>query len=398
MTNRSVLIVGGGVAGPLLAIWLRRSGFEPTVVERAPALRAGGYKVDVRGAAVSVLDRIGLLDAARAASTGMRGASYVNQHGARVASTDADFFGGRTTGDLELMRGDLVQLFYDASRQHVEYIFSDTLASLSEDESGVTVAFTSGVERVFDLVVGADGLHSGVRALAFGNEAEHGRHLGHYISIFSTANHLRLDRWELLYAVPGKTINVYSAGSSARAHALFLFASGPLDVDARDVAAQKRFLAQHYGDVGWEAPRLLEQMWSARDFYFDSISQIQMDRWSLGRVVLLGDAAYGPSPASGQGTSMAIVGAYVLARELAAAAGNHSAAFARYEREMRPYVDVNQKLALSNLRGIVTRSRLQIWLQTGFIRMLPYLPCRERLMRRITAPIHQAATAISLSD
>jgi 2-polyprenyl-6-methoxyphenol hydroxylase-like FAD-dependent oxidoreductase len=397
MNNRNILISGASIAGPALAYWLRRYGFNPTVVERAPALREGGYKVDIRGAAVDVAERMGILEEVRRASTDMRGASFVNRDGKRLATMDADLFGGRAGEDVEIMRGDLTRILYEATRQDIEYIFNDSITTITQDEAGVEVTFTHGQPRSFDLVVGADGLHSNVRALAFGDESQFIRHLGHYIAIFTIPNELQLDRGELIYAIPGKTTNVYSTRQATNAKALFLFAA-PLHYDRRDTQQQKQILAETFAGAGWEVPRLLEHMAETPDFYFDSISQIHMAQWSNGRVVLTGDASYGPSPASGQGTSLALVGAYVLAGELAAAAGNHRTAFMRYEKEMREYVEQNQRLAPMNLRGMVLQSRSQIWFQTQMVRILPYLPGKNRIIGRITQAIHQAATAITLKD
>jgi len=398
MKNRNILISGASIAGPALAYWLRRYGFNPTVVERAPALREGGYKVDIRGAAVAVAERMGLLAELRHASTDMRGASFVNQAGRRLATMDADLFGGRSGEDVEIMRGDLARILYEATRSDIEYIFNDSITTIVQGETDVKATFAHGPPRSFDLVVGADGLHSGVRALAFGDEAAFIRNLGHYIAIFTVPNHLHLDRWELLYAVPGKTTNVYSTRQDTDAKALFLFAAPPLNYDRRDIDQQKRILAETFAGEGWEVARLLEEMAEAPDFYFDAISQVYMDRWSSGRVALVGDASYGPSPASGQGTSLALVGAYVLAGELATAADDHHLAFTRYEDEMRKFVEQNQSLAPGNLKGMVLQSRPQIWFQTQMIRMLPYLPGKERIIGRVTEAIHMAATAITLKD
>ena len=398
MKNRNILISGASIAGPALAYWLHRYGFNPTVVERASALREGGYKVDIRGAAVDVAERMGLLAEMRQASTDMRGTSFVNRFGKRLATMEADFFGGRESEDVEIMRGELARILYEATRHDAEYMFDDSIASISQGGTGVEVTFAHGRPRTFDLVVGADGLHSGVRTLAFGDESQFIRDLGHYIAIYTTPNHLSLDRWELLYAVPGKTTNVYSTRQDTNAKALFLFAAPPLHYDRRDIHQQKKILAETFAGVGWEIPRLLDSMWAAPDFYFDSISQVHMNRWSNGRVALAGDASYGPSPASGQGTSLALVGAYVLAGELAAAAGDHRTAFLRYEKEMRAYVEQNQQLAPANLKGMVLQSRPQIWFQTQMIRMLPYLPGKDQIVKRVTQPIHLAATAITLKD
>lgn len=398
MQNRTVLISGASIAGPALAYWLHQYGFQPTIVERAPALREGGYKVDIRGTAVEVIRRMNLLDTVEQQHVDMRGAAYVNHSGKRVATTDADLFGGRTGEDVEIMRGDLAQILYDATRDNVEYRFNDSITAITQGEDGVTVSFERGETQRFDLVIGADGLHSNVRSLLFGNESQFVRDLGHYISIFSVPNTLNLDGEEAVYALPGKTVNLYATQRDAAAKALFMFASPPLSYNRRDSAEQKRILAQTFADEGWETPRLLEQMADAPDFYFDSISQIHMENWSSGRVALVGDAAYGPSPASGQGTSVALVGAYVLAGELAAAAGDYRAAFAAYEHTMRPYVEQNQQLAVDNLKGMVLPSRLAVWFQLLMIRLMPHLPGKERIIGQVTERIHQAATAITLKD
>jgi 2-polyprenyl-6-methoxyphenol hydroxylase-like FAD-dependent oxidoreductase len=395
MKSPTVLISGAGIAGTSLAYWLHRLGFEPTVVERAPALRDGGYKVDIRGAAIDVVKRMGLLDEALRASTDIRGTSFVNSAGKRLATMDADLFGGRSGGDLELLRGDLARILAAATRPAVEYLFGDSISTITQDTRGAAVTFTRGRPRRFDLVVGADGLHSRVRALAFGPEAAFIRHLGHAIAIFSVPNHLGLDRWELLYAAPGKTVGLSSTRRSPDAKAMFIFAAPPLDDGGR---GRQQLLAETFAGAGWEVPWLLSQMPAAPDFYLDAISQVQMEHWSSGRVALVGDAAYCPSPASGQGTSIALVGAYVLAGELAASGGDYPTAFSRYEHALREYVAQNQRLALENLKGMVLRSRAQIWFQLGMIRLLPHLPGKEHIIGRVTEAIHSAATGITLKE
>ncbi|PWU45117.1 FAD-dependent oxidoreductase [Micromonospora globispora] len=394
---RTVLISGASVAGPALAWWLRRYGFRPTVVERAPALREGGYKVDIRGAALDVIDRMGLRDEVRRRDTGMRLARLVNSSGAQLATMDAQLFGGREGDDAELMRGDLARILADATRD-VEYLFDDSIAAMTPTADGVEVRFERGPGRTFDLVIGADGLHSTVRRLAFGPESAYLRPLGHHISIFSVRGEFGEDRTELMHPAPGRTVGVYRTAGAADAKALFLFPSPERGPDHRDVAGQKALLAAAFGGVGWRVPRLLDAMWEAPDFYLDSISQVRMDHWSTGRIGLVGDAGYGPSPASGQGTSLSLVGAYVLATSLAAAGGDPAAGFADYERRMRPFVEVNQRLAERNLKGMVLRSAAQIRFQTLMLRMMPHLPGRETMIRRVTEPIRKAATAITLPD
>lgn len=395
MRNTTVLISGAGVAGTALAYWLRHHGFTPVVVERAETFRTGGYKVDIRGAALEVVERMGIMPDVRRLTTDVQGGSVVDATGWKVASMNGDTFGGRTHGDAEIQRGDLHRLLRDAAGDDVEYVFGDAVSALRETGDGVEVTFAGGDRRVVDLVVGADGLHSATRALAFGPESEFVRDLGYNVSIFSVPNHLHLDRWELTYVGPGRTALVYSTAGDEGAKAMFLFA-GTGAGTPRDRAAQQRLLAGAYAGEGWEVPRLLAEMDGAPDFYFDSVSQVHMDRWSKGRVALVGDAACCASPASGQGTSLALVGAYVLAGELAAAGGDHVAAFAAYERRMRPFAERNQSLGPANIKRMVLRSRGQVRMSMAVLGLMSRLPGRDRLMAKVVAPIHEAATAIDL--
>jgi 2-polyprenyl-6-methoxyphenol hydroxylase-like FAD-dependent oxidoreductase len=394
--NRDVLISGASVAGPSLAYWLRRHGFNPTVVELAPAPRAGGQAIDLRGAARTVADRVGILDQVRQAHVGTRGMAYVDAANRRLASMPADLLGdsGGAIAELEIMRGDLVRILHAATRDDVEYLFGDSIADLAQGDDGVKVTFDRAQPRRFDLVVGADGLHSGVRRLAFGPESRFVRHLGAYVAVFSVANRPDLDGWELFYNVPGKTVGMYPVRHGGEARALFFFAAPPLAYDRHDLDQQRRLLADAFAGVGWEVPRLLAAMWKAPDFYFDAVGQVHLDHWSAGRVALVGDAAYGPSPMAGVGTSLALVGAYVLAGELAAAGGDQHTGFAGYEAQLRDFVTRGQKLAKGNAAGLLPRSRAQLWLRNQFVRMLPYMPWKGL----VAGGVQKAANAITLRD
>ncbi|MEV4399551.1 FAD-dependent monooxygenase [Nonomuraea sp. NPDC049607] len=387
---KNVLISGASIAGTSLAYWLRRHGFTVTVVERAPAIRTGGYKVDVRGAALDVIRRMGLLDAVTARATGMRVATHYDGKGRPVATMDADLFGGREGEDAEIMRGDLNELLYDLTRDDAEYLFGDSVTAVADDG---LVTFEHAEPRRFDLVVGADGMRSNIRRIAFGADDQYVRDLGYYVSISTVPNTLGLDREEAVHAAPGRTANVYSTRRDGAAKALFMWASQPLSYDHRDVGRQKDLLAEAMTGVEWEVPALLGAVREADDFSFDSVSQVHMDQWSKGRVVLLGDAAYCASPASGQGTSLAIVGAYVLAGELARGGGA-----AGYEREMREFVRVNQELGPANVRGMVIGSRLALWFQLRMLKLMPHLPGKDKVIERVAGAIHRAATAIRLKS
>ncbi|GAA4386458.1 FAD-dependent monooxygenase [Actinomadura verrucosospora] len=374
MTNLKVLISGASVAGPALAYWLHRHGFQATIVERAPALRDGGYAVDFRGEAhLTVLRRMGILADIERARTGMGSMSYVNSAGRQQAKLPADLF----AGDVEILRGDLARILYDATREHTEYVFGDSITSLTEDPHGVTATFERGAPRRFDLVIGADGLHSTTRRLTFGPEERFVKHLGVNCAIFTTANHLGLDHTGHAYRTAGKLVAMYSARHNTEAKAVFYFASPQLDLDRGDVASQQAVLAEAFTGNGWQSDRLLHDMRYAPDFYFDSVGQVHMDTWSRGRVALLGDAAYCPSSLSGMGSGLALVGAYVLAGELAAAHGDHHVAFGRYEEEMREYAVGCQKMGDGVAKLMVPGSRALATLLNRYYKVMPYLPGRN---------------------
>jgi 2-polyprenyl-6-methoxyphenol hydroxylase-like FAD-dependent oxidoreductase len=402
MTSTRVLIQGGGIAGTALAYWLHRTGARVTVVERAPALRAAGYKVDIRGAALTVVERMGVLDRLRAMKTDVRGGSVVDARGRRVASMDADAFGGRRHGDAEVLRGDLNRTLFDLTAgpgaDRVDYRFGESVTTVLDTTDGVDVTFAGGTTETFDLVIGADGVRSPLRGMVLDNDENPISHLGHYVSIFSVPNHLGVDREELTYVGPGRTTLVYSTAGQTDAKAMFLWSSPTLEYDPRDRAAQQRLLADAYAGEGWEVPTLLKAMDDAPDFYFDAVAQVRLDGWSRGRVALVGDAAYGASPASGQGTSLALVGAYVLAGELGAANGDHQAAFDNYETRMREFVQRNQALGPANIKRMVLRTPGQVRMSMAMLSVMSRLPGRDRLMAAMLAPIHKAATAIDLPD
>jgi 2-polyprenyl-6-methoxyphenol hydroxylase-like FAD-dependent oxidoreductase len=376
--NRDILISGASVAGPALAWWLSRHGYHPTVVERAPQLRGGGYAVDFRGPAhLNVLAKMGLLDAITAGQTHLSATTIVDQHARPVARMPAHVY----AGDVEILRGDLAQILYRATQGTTEYLFGDSITRLDERPGGVDVSFEHAQPRTFRLVVGADGLHSNVRRLAFG---EHGRlieDLGLCVSIFSLPDSLGLDHAGLMCSVPGRTAGVFSAGDN-RAIAQLYFAASDVSYDHRDTAEQKQIVAEAFAGMGWRLPELMAAMEQAPDFYFDTVSQVHLDRWSAGRVALIGDAACAAGP-GGNGTGNAVVAAYVLAGELAAAGGGHQTAFGRYQQLLRPYVAKGQRQARGGKDFLAPPTPKKIAQLHRFYRMLSYLPAK-RLMKHLT--------------
>src|SRR6476659_9369227 len=341
-----VLVAGASIAGPALAHWLRRRGAGVTVVERAPGLRPGGQAVDARGVTRAVIRRMGLDAAVRAARTETAGAYTVDADGKVLETYRADDDGGDGyISEIEILRGDLSRVLHDDTRDSVEYIFGDRIAGLTQDADGVGVTFAGGARRRFDLVVGADGLHSALRAMVFGPHERFVRHLGLVMAFYTVPNEFGLDRWLIDYQdqESGRSAGLRPIQDATRAMAMFSFPAADLDIDYRDVAAQKRLLRERMAGLGWLAPRILAHL--------DQVAQVVMDRWSSGRVGLLGDAAFSSSPLSGQGTGLALVGAYLLAGELAAAGWDPEAGFAGYEGRIRSFVEANQEIGRLHARS-----------------------------------------------
>jgi 2-polyprenyl-6-methoxyphenol hydroxylase-like FAD-dependent oxidoreductase len=394
-TNKNVLISGAGIAGPALAYWLARWGYTPTVVERAPAPRPGGQTVDLRGAGRTVIQRMGLMDRAREVSLDQRGFALVDKSGRITARVPADAFGGEgIISEIEILRGDLGQVLCEATLPTTEYLFNDTITGLRQDDDGVDVTFENAAPRRFEFVVGADGLHSVVRSLAFGPESDYVRSIGCYTAWFTTPAGGDLDGWFLMFNAPGGlVVSVRPGRLPGENKAGLSFRSAPITYDRRNVAVQKEILAQRFAGLDWETAGLLASAHTASDFFFDSMGQVRMDAWSRGRVALLGDAGYCPTPLTGLGTSLALVGAYVLAGELAAARGDHRVAFARYDEIMRPYVANGQQFPPGGVGGYAPNSALAIRMRATSMRMMTRWP-----MRALVAKQFAKAADVALPD
>jgi 2-polyprenyl-6-methoxyphenol hydroxylase-like FAD-dependent oxidoreductase len=388
-----VLISGGGIAGSALAFWLTRAGIQVTVVERAAAPRPGGQAVDLRGAARTVAARMGLLEDVRSVAVGQRGIALVRDDGSIAARMPTEAFGGEgIVSEIEVLRGDLAQVLYGAVRDEAEFRFDETVTSLVPDDGGVSVTFARAEPSRFDLVVGADGSHSTVRALTFDAERDCILPLGAYISWFTTPAEIDDDGWLLMYNAPGGRVAQVRPGRLPDEQKVGLaFRSGPLAYDRSDPVAQKSLVADRFADAGWQARRLVTAMWSAEDFVLDEMVQVRLPAWSRGRVVLLGDAAWCPTPLTGLGTSLALVGAYVLAGELTGA--DLPIALDRYEQVLRDYVAAAQELPPGGIGGFAPLSPLQIRLRATSMRWMTHWP----LKRLITGQFEKAGK-IDLPD
>jgi 2-polyprenyl-6-methoxyphenol hydroxylase-like FAD-dependent oxidoreductase len=333
-----VLVSGAGVAGPAVATALGRHGVEVTVVEAADKLRTSGFAVDFRGEThLKVLRTLGVLDELKAVQTHGGAMEAVDERGRRIFRLPAEFAGG----EVEVRRSDLSRILYERSLAHADYLFGDTITGLTETADGVRADFAKAGSQTFDLVIGADGLHSGVRRLVFGPERDHVKHLGYHIAGWDLANDRGYGTTQTQYNVPGRMAAVSADLSDpSKAGALFVFAGPPVDVDWRDLDRQKRLIAEAFAGMRWHVPHLLDTLREVDEMYFDSISRVHAPRWTKGRVALLGDAAWGVT-LGGMGVGTAVVGAYVLAGELAR--GDHQAALAAYEQRMRGYAGRWQK-------------------------------------------------------
>ncbi len=384
MPTRTVLISGASIAGPALAHWLRRYGIEPVVIERSPALRPGGQTVDLRGAGRTVAQRMGIEDAVRAAGTGERGVVFVDAQDRVRARVGAEAFGGEgPVAELEVLRGDLAAILHEHTRDEVEYVFGDRITDVEQDPTGVRVRLASGAERAADLLVGADGIGSATRNAVFD---EHGavRPLGMYSAWFTIPATPSDGEWARWYNAPGgRTVLLRPDNKGTTVAALF-FLSRPLGLEDLDPDAQRSVLRAVFGDAGWEIARVLDGMDAATDLAVQPVGQVKLDRWSRGRVALVGDAGYCASPVSGMGTSLALVGAYVLAGELA----RHDdvpTALTAYERVLRPYAERAQKLPPGAPRTGTPRTAYGIAVQRAVLRFATTGP-QARLVERMFSP------------
>jgi 2-polyprenyl-6-methoxyphenol hydroxylase-like FAD-dependent oxidoreductase len=382
-----ILISGGGIAGPSLGFWLTRHGHAVTIIEGACELRTGGQAVDFRGPALTVLEKMGLLDNVRAGATSMGPLALVDGRGREIGRLPAEVI----SGEIEIHWGTFARILYEAVHNDVNYRFGVRITALDDDGQRVSVSFSDGSTGSYDLVIGADGLHSGTRRLVFGPEDQYVTQLGQCFVFFDVENRLRLDHFGMALIDSGRTAALQGVDPGMPARASFYLTDPHLEFDYRDTEGNKRLFAQRYAGMGWEVPHLLAGLAEAPELYFDSIAQVHLDSYARGRICLTGDAAWCASPRSGMGTTLAMVGSYVLAHELQTAGGDYAAAFERYQRRMAPFVARCQKAARDALKTDRFSSGWLAVLRNVALRMLR-IPVVSKLVARQSLALARSFT------
>ncbi|RMI31796.1 FAD-dependent monooxygenase [Nocardia stercoris] len=379
--SKTVLVSGAGVGGSTVAYWLAHNGFEVTVVERAHAQRSSGNPVDVKGPAIEVAEKMGILDRLQAAGSAVNRMTFVDAHGRPTAHIGLELFqGGAGDREVEIPRADLAAILLDTAREAgIEFLWGDTITGLRQDPDGVAVTFAHAGPRRFDAVIGADGLHSNVRRLAFGAEAEFVRHMGVYVATVQLDRPFGADTEVLVHNTPGRAVTVHP--SKGRAVAAFMFRSAAVPgFDHRDLDQHKRLVTEAFPEPSWRLPELVERVRAADDLYFDSVSQVRMPSWSTGRIVLLGDAASCLS-LFGDGSTLAMTGAYTLATAMAAT-DDPAEAFRRYERQHRTLVEPKLKGFSAATMLLLPATRAGIAARNAFTRVLPLVTTIGAARRR----------------
>jgi 2-polyprenyl-6-methoxyphenol hydroxylase-like FAD-dependent oxidoreductase len=345
--KQKILVSGASIAGLSTAWWMNKSGYNVTVVEIANEPRTAGAAIDLRGITVDIVKRMGILDLLKSDSLHVEKISFKNADDITEGSILLD--GQIADDDIEIERDKFIAVLFNALKEGVEFIFNDSITALHETENNITATFKNGPQRAFDLVLGCDGIHSGVRKIWFGHEAEYTYFLNAYFSITIVNKLLIRQKTMQMYNVPDKavTLNAYNDKTDV---IFCFFSEEEIPYDYRDVAQQRNIILGQFAGQSWRTAELLEEVLHSENFYFDKFCQIKMPTWTKGRVALVGDAGYCASPAAGMGASLSINGAAALADALQEHDGDFSLAFDDYNKELRPFIEEVQAKAETNVR------------------------------------------------
>ena len=357
--SRRILITGASVAGNTAAWWLGHYGFDVRVIERTPEFRNGGQNIDIRGVGRDVLRRMGLEQAALDCGTGEEGTVWIDEDGDEVAKFVTDELGSDgPTAEMEILRGDLARLLYEPASDRAKYRFGDHIDRVDEGVDSVSVVFASGEVEQYDAVIIAEGVGSSTRELVFPAE-NNPRWMDLTIAYFTIPQQADDDRmWRWYNATDGRSISL-RPDTHGTTRAMLSIQQPPNGEQEWSVEQQQAYLHERFTDAGWQAKRVLAAMEETEDFYFDVLRQVRMKRWSKGRVVLTGDAAWCATPLAGIGATLAVTGGYVLASELQHGS-DIGEAFSAYEEAMRPMVEKGQGVPKIAPRMMNPHSRLGI--------------------------------------
>jgi 2-polyprenyl-6-methoxyphenol hydroxylase-like FAD-dependent oxidoreductase len=393
MRDKSVLISGAGVAGPTLAYWLACYGFKPTLVERAPHIRRGGYLIDFWGLGYDIAEKMGLLCDLKRRAYRVEELRFVNDRGKRVGGFGVDVFRKLTGGRyISLPRSDLAEAVYRTIEHQCELIFGDSVAEVENACDGVTVKFEHARRRTFDLVVGADGLHSAIRRVVFGPQKQFERYLGYAVAAVEAKGYQSRDEAVYVsYGLPGKQVSRFPLRDDRTLFLMVVQVPKHSLGDLHDMRAQKAILHREFDDAGWECAHILDALDRTEELYFDRVSQIRMECWSRGRVALVGDAAFAPSLLAGQGSALAMTASYVLAGELATARGQYQRAFERYEGVLREFIDRKQKAVQQFAASFAPRTQFGLFMRNQLSKafrfpLIANLFIGRNLLDRLTLP------------
>lgn len=386
-----VLISGAGIAGLALALHLVRAGIRATVVERAAAPRAGGQAVDLRGASREVVERMGIMAGIERHRVHEEGLAYVDGHGKVFGRMSmADFDGEGAVAEIEIARGDLAHVLLDALLAASEaepglldLRFGDRITAIAQDDAGADVEFENAEAARFDVVVGADGVHSATRRLAFGPEDRYATPLGGYMAFFTMPTPSDLEAgWFAMRFVPGATVGIRPDLDPATSKAILTFRMDRDPSLRGDRAAQEALIRERIAGAGWHAPSVLAALGEASDLYFDELVRIDVPDVANGRVVLLGDAASCGSPMTGQGTATALIGAYLLAARLASTPDDVGGALRRYSDDIAPFNEKGKEIPGGGIKRMVPATKFEAAMSRAMTRVMfsrPALPFVRRM-------------------